>query len=69
MTLDLNLPTLGTTVPAARGHPIAQSSREIGPMANQVGKRYQCTQCNTEMIVTKAGEGTLQCCGKEMQQK
>ncbi len=40
-----------------------------GAMANQVGKRYQCTQCNTEMIVTKAGEGTLQCCGKEMQQK
>jgi desulfoferrodoxin-like iron-binding protein len=38
-------------------------------MANQVGKRYQCTVCNSEMIVTKAGEGTLQCCGKEMQQK
>ena len=40
-----------------------------GAMASQVGKRYQCSQCNTEMIVTKAGERTLQCCGKEMQQK
>ena len=38
-------------------------------MANQVGKRYQCTVCNSEMIVTKAGEGSLQCCGKDMQQK
>ncbi len=43
--------------------------RVIGPMANQVGKRYQCTVCNTEMIVTKAGEGTLQCHSKDMQQK
>ena len=26
-------------------------------MANQVGKRYQCAKCGTEMIVTKGGEG------------
>jgi desulfoferrodoxin-like iron-binding protein len=38
-------------------------------MANAVGKRYQCTKCGTEMIVTKAGEGALQCCGAQMQQK
>ena len=38
-------------------------------MANQVGKRYQCTKCNSEMIVTKGGNGTLQCCGQEMQLK
>jgi hypothetical protein len=38
-------------------------------MGNQVGKRYQCTVCNSEMIVTKAGEGALQCCGQAMQQK
>lgn len=38
-------------------------------MANQVGKRFQCTSCGTEMIVTKAGEGALQCCNQPMQQK
>ena len=39
------------------------------PVANQVGKRYQCNQCNTEMIVTKGGNGELQCCGTPMHQK
>jgi hypothetical protein len=38
-------------------------------VANQVGKRYQCNNCNTEMIVTKGGDGTLECCGQPMQQK
>jgi desulfoferrodoxin-like iron-binding protein len=38
-------------------------------VANQVGKRYQCTKCNSEMIVTKAGDGELGCCGQPMQQK
>ncbi|TMB99715.1 MAG: desulfoferrodoxin [Chloroflexi bacterium] len=38
-------------------------------MANQVGKRYQCTVCGTEMIVTKGGDGALGCCGEPMQQK
>jgi desulfoferrodoxin-like iron-binding protein len=36
-------------------------------MANQSGKRYVCATCGTEMLVTKAGEGTLTCCGAEMQ--
>lgn len=38
-------------------------------MANQAGKRYQCTKCGTEMIVTKGGEGTISCCGQPMQLK
>ena len=38
-------------------------------MANQVGKRYHCTKCGTEMIVTKAGAGDLSCCGQPMQLK
>lgn len=28
-----------------------------------------CTKCNSEMIVTKAGDGELGCCGQPMQQK
>jgi len=38
-------------------------------VANQVGKRYQCAKCGTEMIVTKGGEGNLSCCDQPMQQK
>ena len=38
-------------------------------MANQVGKRYQCSKCGTEMIVTKGGEGSLSSCDQPMEQK
>lgn len=38
-------------------------------MANQTGKRYICTECNAEYIVTRGGEGTLSCCEKPMEQK
>ncbi len=38
-------------------------------MANLVGKRYVCSNCGTEYIVTKAGAGTVNCCGKPTQLK
>ncbi len=38
-------------------------------MANQVGKRYQCGVCGSEFIVTRGGEGQLNCCGQPMQMK
>ena len=38
-------------------------------MANQLGKMYLCSECSSQVIVTKAGEGELKCCGKEMEQK
>jgi ribosomal protein L37AE/L43A len=36
-------------------------------MPNEVRKRYVCSACNTEMLVTRGGEGTLSCCGQPMQ--
>ena len=33
----------------------------------QLGKRYRCPVCGTEILVTKAGEGTATCCEKEME--
>ena len=36
-------------------------------MASQLGKRYRCEVCGTEALSTKAGAGTLTCCGKDMQ--
>lgn len=35
-------------------------------MANQLGKRLKCETCGTEVLCTKAGEGTVSCCGKDM---
>ncbi len=41
----------------------------IKSMANQVGKRYICTVCGAEFIVTRGGDGELHCCGKKMEIK
>ena len=38
-------------------------------MANQTGKRMVCLVCGSEMLVTRAGSGTLECCGQPMQIK
>jgi len=38
-------------------------------MASQIGKIYLCGGCGAQVIVTKGGNGTLKCCGSEMQQK
>jgi desulfoferrodoxin-like iron-binding protein len=38
-------------------------------MANQIGKRYRCTKCGAEFIVTRGGDGTIHCCGKPMELK
>jgi desulfoferrodoxin-like iron-binding protein len=34
---------------------------------NQVGKRFKCTSCGSEVLVTKGGEGELVCCGVPME--
>ncbi len=34
---------------------------------SQLGKRYRCQVCGTEILCTKAGEGNLVCCDKEME--
>ena len=36
-------------------------------MANQLGKRYRCPNCGTEILCTKAGEGVVTCCGQEVE--
>ena len=33
---------------------------------SQLGKRYHCEECNTEILCTKAGGDNPECCGKEM---
>lgn len=36
-------------------------------MANQLGKRFQCEVCGSEVLCIKAGEGEICCCGKAME--
>ena len=38
-------------------------------MATQVGKRYVCPKCGNEFIVTRAGKGTVCCCGAPLELK
>ena len=38
-------------------------------MANQLGKMYLCGNCGAQVIVTKGGDGSIKCCGAEMQKK
>lgn len=38
-------------------------------MANQLGKVYICSNCGSQVIVTKGGNGALKCCGILMEQK
>lgn len=38
-------------------------------MANEIGKRYICSKCSAEVIVTKAGAGAVHCCGQPMEIK
>ena len=35
-------------------------------MANQLGKRYRCEVCGTEVLCTKKGDGIIICCEQEM---
>ena len=34
---------------------------------NQLGKRFKCETCGTEVLCTRGSEGTVSCCEKEMQ--
>jgi hypothetical protein len=35
-------------------------------MANQMGKRYVCSHCSTQLLVVKPGAGALECHGAPM---
>ena len=38
-------------------------------MANQIGKRYTCTKCGAEFMVTKGGDGIIHHCSQPMELK
>lgn len=35
-------------------------------MANPLGKRFLCEVCKSEVLITKAGDGELECCDQQM---
>ncbi len=36
-------------------------------MASQLGKRYRCQVCGSEVLCVKSGEGAVTCCGQEVE--
>lgn len=36
-------------------------------MPNELGKRYHCKVCGTEVLCTKAGNAEVTCCGAPME--
>lgn len=36
-------------------------------MVNSLGKRYTCSECGGQVLVTKPGDGDLECHGKPME--
>ncbi len=38
-------------------------------MANETGKRYLCSKCGSEFVVTRGGEGSITCCGEPTTKK
>jgi len=52
-------------------HRLFKDSKKIGTqegcVMSQLGKRYRCQVCGTEILCTKAGEGNPVCCEKDME--
>ena len=49
--------------------PLAGHSATPAVMATQLGKRYLCEKCGTEILCNKAGSGSITCCDHEMKLK
>jgi len=41
--------------------------RRIKMAVKKIGEEYRCNICGNEVTVTKAGGGTLVCCGEDME--
>ena len=44
------------------------NSKEQKMAVQEAGEKYRCNICGNEVTVTRAGGGTLVCCGEEMEQ-
>jgi hypothetical protein len=54
---------------ATAGRDHAEYHGRIKTMANQLGKRYLCDKCGTEVLCNKPGTGAIECCDAEMKIK
>ena len=45
------------------------SSAPAEDPSNQLGKRYECATCGTELMCTRRGEGRFHCHGAPMQMR
>jgi len=42
-------------------------TKEVKSVGSQLGKRYRCQVCGTEVLCVKGGSGTVTCCGQEVE--
>ena len=56
------IPLIDPTNPIPLKYPIPP--KEPPPMPNETGKRYTCSQCGSEFLVTRGGDGALKCCDR-----
>tara|TARA_B100000749_G_C18019508_1_gene298649 strand:- start:37 stop:210 length:174 start_codon:yes stop_codon:yes gene_type:complete len=49
--------------------PATQNTGGRFALANESGKRYFCKVCSSEFIVTTAGDGSMSCCGEQVEKK
>ena len=48
---------------------IVATGLEARELATETGKRYSCSNCGSEFVVTRSGDGALNCCGRPMKKK
>jgi len=59
----------GTTAVGYEAPSANTLSRRIEMAVKEVGEKYRCNICGNEVMVTKAGGGTLVCCGEDIQEE
>lgn len=43
------------------------TKEEVKLVGSQLGKRYRCQVCGTEILCVKGGPNTASCCGQEVE--
>lgn len=52
--------------PPPSGAEATPEAAAVRPRTNQLGRRYQCARCATEVLCIRSGEGAVYCCGAPM---
>jgi len=45
---------------------VKKEVKEEKAVSSQLGKRYRCQVCGTEILCVKSGQNVVSCCGQEV---